>query len=87
MKRSIRLTEQDLHKIVKESVKRILRESNIAPNLEQEMEKYRDNPNRFMYTLNAFGMRYGSILKDAENMGLDDIAEVAKQRLYQISDE
>ena len=37
--------------------------------------------------LNALGMRYESILKDAEKMGLDDIAEVAKQRLYQIADE
>ena len=32
-------------------------------------------------------MGYESILKDAEKMGLDDIAEIAKQRLHQISDE
>ena len=38
-------------------------------------------------TRSSFGMRYESILKDAEKMGLDDIAEVAKQRLYQIADE
>lgn len=86
-KKLIKLTETDLHRIVKESVKKVLKESNITPNLEQDMERYRDNPKRFMYTLNAFGMRYESILKDAEKMGLDDIAEVAKQRLYQIADE
>lgn len=86
-KKLIKLTETDLHRIVKESVKKVLKESNITPNLEQDMERYRDNPKRFMYTLNAFGMRYESILKDAEKKGLDDIAEVAKQRLYQIADE
>lgn len=87
MKKTIRLTESDLHRVIKESVQTILKESNITPNLEQEMERYRDNPNRFMHTLNAYGMRYESILKDAEKMGLDDIAEIAKQRLHQISDE
>ena len=86
-KKLIKLTETDLHRIVKESVKKVLKESNITPNLEQDMERYRDNPKSFMYTLNALGMRYESILKDAEKMGLDDIAEVAKQRLYQIADE
>ena len=86
-KKLIKLTETDLHRIVKESVKKVLKESNITPNLEQDMERYRDNPKRFMYTLNAFGMRYESILKDAEKMGFDDIAEVAKQRVYQIADE
>ena len=87
MKKTIRLSESDLHRVIKESVQTILKESNITPNLEQEMERYRDNPNRFMHTLNAYGMRYESILKDAEKMGLDDIAEIAKQRLHQISDE
>ncbi len=87
MKKTIRLSESDLHRVIKESVQTILKESNITPNLEQEMERYRDNPNRFMHTLNAYGMRYESILKNAEKMGLDDIAEIAKQRLHQISDE
>ncbi len=87
MKKTIRLSESDLHRVIKESVQTILKESNITPNLEQEMERYRDNPNRFMHTLNAYGMRYESILKDAEKMGLDDISEIAKQRLHQISDE
>lgn len=87
MKKTIRLSESDLHRVIKESVQTILKESNITPNLEQEMERNRDNPNRFMHTLNAYGMRYESILKDAEKMGLDDIAEIAKQRLHQISDE
>ena len=86
-KRTIRLTESDLHKIVKESVQTILKESNITPTLEQDMERYRDDPKRFMHTLHAFQLRYESILKDAEKMGLDDIAEIAKQRLQQISDE
>ena len=52
-KKLIKLTETDLHRIVKESVKKVLKESNITPNLEQDMERYRDNPKSFMYTLNV----------------------------------
>ena len=86
-KKLIRLTESDLHRIVKESVNKILKESKITPNLEQSMDMYKDDPKRYMHTLSAFQMRYETILHDAEKMGLDDIAEIAQHRLNQLSNE
>ena len=86
-KKIIRLTESDLHRIVKESVNKILKESKITPNLEQSMDMYKDDPKRYMHTLSAFQMRYETIFHDAEKMGLDDIAEIAQQRLNQLSNE
>ena len=54
-KKLIRLDEGDLHEIVKESVKKILKESNITPNLEQDMERYMVKPYVVSFIIYARG--------------------------------
>ena len=47
MKRLVRLTEGDLHRIVKESVKRILKETKDTPDDVYDEDEYSDDDNDF----------------------------------------
>lgn len=58
MKKIIRLTESDLHKIIKESVERVLRESNVSGN-------YRATPSG---GFDEYAFNYDDALDDAESV-------------------
>lgn len=69
MKKVIRLTESDLHRIVNESVKRILKESEWDTYLQQDDD---DEPTTFEYDDMTLDERIASeIIDDIRNGGYD----------------
>lgn len=89
-KRLIRLTEQDIHRIVKESVKKILKEDDSAPNIynnrsmftklmHQVMSKMQGINDTFFYNVLNGRINQFSILSNEEKNKLVEIAEMANK--------
>ena len=90
-KRTIRLTESDLHRVIRESVKRILKEGNnsaqniynnrsvFAKLIDQTLSKIHDINDTLFYSVSNGGINQFSILSNEEKERLVKIAETTNK--------
>lgn len=91
MKKTIRLTESDLHNVIRESVKRILKEGNnsaqniynnrsvFAKLIDQTLSKIHDINDTLFYSVSNGGINQFSILSNEEKERLVKIAETTNK--------
>ena len=82
MKQIIRLTESDLHRLVKESVQKILKEHyTYFPRNDEELERVMDNAKLFL-------MDYGSYYKDYKGPSMSEVIKMlflGTQMIYKLN--